>query len=163
MIRPTGIISSRLAIRNSCQRVMPSRFWKNHASISGIAIFMISDGWITMPRSIQRREPFLTRPNRATATSRAIPSVYTGTARRISVCGGMLAAIHNTTNAIRMLRRWSSIRPGKSMPAEYMVTIPVARIRKMISASGPSNTFRNGLTLCQGWRFSSMGRDIGHD
>lgn len=37
---------------------------------------------------------FLTSPNAATASNSAIPKVYTGTAKRISVCGGTLAAIH---------------------------------------------------------------------
>jgi hypothetical protein len=54
----------------------------------------------------------------------------------------MMAAIHITTNEIRMLRRWSSMRPGKSMPAEYTVTVPIDSSRNTINASGPSNTVK---------------------
>ena len=73
----------------------PSNFWKYHASISGSAIFMSSDGWMrTMPRLSQRRDPFTTTPNSATPISSSTPSTYSGTAVRASVCGGMLATTH---------------------------------------------------------------------
>ena len=45
------------------------------ASIIGIAIFMISEGWKRMtPRLSQRRAPFTTSPPSATATSSATPA-----------------------------------------------------------------------------------------
>jgi hypothetical protein len=75
MINPIGTSSSSVATTNSCQRIMFSRFWKNHASISGAAIFMISDGWITTPTLTQRRAPFLMMPNSATAISSDSPIV----------------------------------------------------------------------------------------
>ena len=73
MISPTG--SSRIspATAKSSGRSAPSRFWNHQDSISGIAIFMISLGWITTPILIQRVAPFLVMPNKATATSRATP------------------------------------------------------------------------------------------
>jgi hypothetical protein len=54
---------------------MPSRFWKYQASMSGMAIFMISEGCTTMPMLSQRREPFLMMPNSATAMSSVTPTV----------------------------------------------------------------------------------------
>ena len=59
----------------SSGRSWPSRLWNHQASISGIAIFRISLGWITTPTLIQRLAPFLVMPNTATATSSATPSV----------------------------------------------------------------------------------------
>ena len=59
----------------SNQRSALSRFWKYHASISGIAIFISSDGWITMPTLSQRRAPLRISPNIATAISSATPTV----------------------------------------------------------------------------------------
>ncbi len=44
---PTGTSSSTAAIAKSSERSRPSRFWNHQASISGIAIFRISLGWIT--------------------------------------------------------------------------------------------------------------------
>ncbi|MNK99148.1 hypothetical protein D3C87_1195300 [compost metagenome] len=77
------------ATTKSNHLITPSRFWKYHASISGIEIFMISDGWITMPTLSQRRAPLRIRPNIATAISSATPTVYKGTAIRISSWVGM--------------------------------------------------------------------------
>jgi len=54
---------------------MPERCWKYQASISGMAIFMISDGWMSKPTCSQRRAPFLITPNRNTATSSPTPNV----------------------------------------------------------------------------------------
>ena len=73
MISPTGTASSTAATMKSSGRSCPSRFWNHQASMSGIAIFRISLGWITTPTSIQRLAPFLVMPNTATATSRATP------------------------------------------------------------------------------------------
>ena len=75
MINPTGTASSSVATTNTCQRIMLSRFWKYQASISGMAIFMTSEGCTTTPILSQRREPFLTIPNSATAISNVTPTV----------------------------------------------------------------------------------------
>ena len=70
-----GTAISNAASTKSAQEMRPSRFWKYHASISGSAIFMSSDGWKrTTPRSSQRREPFTTTPKSATATSITMPA-----------------------------------------------------------------------------------------
>ena len=53
----------------------PSNFWKYHASISGTATFMSSDGWNRpKPRFSQRREPLTVTPQSATPTSNTTPS-----------------------------------------------------------------------------------------
>jgi hypothetical protein len=53
---------------------MASCFWKYQASISGMAIFMISEGWMRMkPMLSQRRAPFETSPNSATPPAAARP------------------------------------------------------------------------------------------
>ena len=88
----------------SSARSWPSRFWNHQASISGIASFMISLGWICMPTLSQRCAPFLVMPNSAVATSSARPSVYSGTATRIRFCGEICAATNSTKNASPMLR-----------------------------------------------------------
>ncbi|MPN46790.1 hypothetical protein SDC9_194389 [bioreactor metagenome] len=75
MISPTGTISSAKAITKSVARNCPSRRWNHQASISGVAILSISEGWMTTPTLTQRCAPFLVMPNRATATSRATPTV----------------------------------------------------------------------------------------
>ncbi|MNT17009.1 hypothetical protein D3C72_1521380 [compost metagenome] len=105
-IRYTGTSSSTAAIRNDFQRRAPALCWKNQASISGVAIFRNSDGWMSItPICSQRRAPSLMVPNSATATSRITDTVYTGTAMRIIICGVTLAATHMTKKHSRMLRR----------------------------------------------------------
>jgi len=74
-ISPTGSASKASAIRKSGTRAWPSRRWNHHASISGIAIFRISLGWITTPTLSQRVAPFLVTPITVTATSSAMPTV----------------------------------------------------------------------------------------
>ena len=75
-MRKTGTTIRIAAITKSCQRMRPSNFWKYHASISGSAIFMSSDGWMrTTPRFSHRREPFTTTPNSATPTSSETPTM----------------------------------------------------------------------------------------
>ena len=49
VVRNVGTAMSTAASAKSFQRTRPSNFWKYQASISGIAIFMISEGWISMP------------------------------------------------------------------------------------------------------------------
>ncbi len=107
MISPTG--SSRIspATAKSSGRSAPSRFWNHQDSIRGIAIFMISLGWITTPILIQRVAPFLVMPNKATATNRATPIEYSGTARADRRCSGICAIANMTPSAISMLRPWS--------------------------------------------------------
>ena len=51
------------------------------------------------PRLSQRRAPLTTVPNSATPTSSSTPTTYSGSARRASFCGGMLATIHISTSA----------------------------------------------------------------
>ena len=80
MISPTGTASSTPATRKSSGRSCPSRFWNHQASISGMAIFRISLGWMMMPTLSQRRAPFLVMPKTATAISSTTPTVYSGTA-----------------------------------------------------------------------------------
>ncbi len=91
----------------SSARSWPSRFWNHQASISGMASFMISLGWITMPTLSQRWAPFLVMPNSAVAISSARPRLYSGTAMRMRFCGEICAATNSTTNASAMLRAWS--------------------------------------------------------
>ena len=66
-----------MAIAKSITRSWPSRRWNHQASISGMAIFRISLGWITMPTLSQRVAPFLVmpRPGRATMTSSTTPAM----------------------------------------------------------------------------------------
>ena len=97
----------------SAQLLAPSRRWKYQAIISGIAIFISSDGWMRVtPRSSQRRAPFEMSPNSATPTSSTTPSRYTGTAVRWIHCNGRFAAIHMMANAIVRFRTWSWSRPS---------------------------------------------------
>jgi hypothetical protein len=63
--RATGTSSSSAGHQEIGTRSMPSRFWNHQASISGMAIFRISLGWITTPRLSQRVAPFLVMPNQA--------------------------------------------------------------------------------------------------
>ena len=74
-ISPSGSASSSSATAKSSARNWPSRRWNHQASISGMAIFITSDGWITMPRLSQRVAPFLVTPNSIVATSSATPTV----------------------------------------------------------------------------------------
>ncbi len=75
-IRATGTTSSSVAIAKSRMRSCPSRRWNHQASMSGMAIFMISLGWIVTPTLSQRVAPFLVtpRPGSAVAISRARPA-----------------------------------------------------------------------------------------
>ena len=90
MISPTGSSSSSAATTKSGTRNWPSRRWNHQASISGMAIFMISLGWITMPTSSQRVAPFLVMPTPGSAVTinSATPTTYSGTASCSSRCGG---------------------------------------------------------------------------
>jgi hypothetical protein len=70
-----GTAISAPATTKSRQAMRPSNLWKYHASISGSAIFISSEGWKRMkPRLSQRREPLTTTPNSATPTSSATAS-----------------------------------------------------------------------------------------
>ena len=73
-IRPTGTTSISAGKHEVRGRSRPSRFWNHQASISGMAIFRISLGWITTPTLTHRLAPFLVMPNTATATSSATPT-----------------------------------------------------------------------------------------
>ena len=114
MMRPTGTASSTPATAKSSGRNWPSRFWNHQASIKGMAIFMISLGWITTPILSQRRAPFLVTPKIATAINSATPMVYSGTASVIRRWGGICAATNITVAAISILRAWSEKRLPKS-------------------------------------------------
>ena len=71
----TGTAISTAASTKSFQPMRPSNFWKYHASISGSAIFISSEGWKrATPRFSQRREPLTIVPNSATPTSSTTPS-----------------------------------------------------------------------------------------
>ena len=73
-MRPTGIASIRAAMAKSRSLSPSSWRWKYHASTSGTAIFMISEGWITVtPRFSQRRAPLRTSPKSATPRRSASP------------------------------------------------------------------------------------------
>jgi len=74
MISPTGMASRITPTMKSSGRNCPSRFWNHQASISGMAIFRISLGWITTPMFTQRLAPFFVMPKTATAMSSATPS-----------------------------------------------------------------------------------------
>ena len=52
-MRPTGIASSSAAMAKSRSRRPSSWRWKYHASISGTAIFMISEGWMRGEAEVQ--------------------------------------------------------------------------------------------------------------
>ncbi len=74
-IRANGTTSRTAATANDFQLPTLARFWKYQASISGMAIFMISEGWMSTPTCSQRRAPFLMMPNTATAMSSVTPKV----------------------------------------------------------------------------------------
>ena len=124
--------------------------------MSGMAIFMISEGCTTTPMFSHRRAPLRINPNAATPINSATPTVYSGTAKRINVCCGRLAMIHISTNDSRMLRTWSSTRPGMSMAAEYSATNPVPSSRNTISASGTSKPVKSDLMTLNMRRLSSL-------
>ena len=66
----TGTAIKIAVSTKSVQPMRPSNFWKYHASISGSAIFMSSEGWNrATPRLSQRREPLTVVPNTATPIS----------------------------------------------------------------------------------------------
>ena len=70
LISHTGTAISTAVSAKSFQPMRPSNFWKYHASISGNAIFMSSEGWKrATPRFSQRLEPLTVVPASATATS----------------------------------------------------------------------------------------------
>ena len=75
-MKATGTSSSAPAMAKSSARSWPSRRWNHQASISGMAIFMISLGWIVTPSESQRVAPFLVtpRPGTAVTTSRIRPT-----------------------------------------------------------------------------------------
>ena len=110
MISPTGTASRMKETTKSSGRNWPSRRWNHQASISGMAIFRISLGWITMPTLIQRLAPFLVMPKRSTAISNPTPNRYSGTARLMSRCGGICATTNMMKPASSMLRPWSRKR-----------------------------------------------------
>ena len=99
-ISHTGSAISSAATTKSTNRTRASCFWKYHATTSGSAIFISSEGWNRpMPTLSQRREPLTTVPPSATAHSSNMPSAYSGTAARASCCGGTFATIHISTSA----------------------------------------------------------------
>ena len=106
-----GTSSSTAPITKSLTWTWPSRFWNHQASISGVAIFRISLGWITSgPIASQRVAPLRVTPKIAVATSSASPTVYSGTAMRCNFCGGTWATTNSTASASTMLRPWSTKR-----------------------------------------------------
>ena len=106
----TSTSTKALAMSPVCPR--PSRRWNHHAAISGVAIFRISLGWMTMPTLSQRRAPLFvgSMPKAAVSSSRMTPSVYSGTASDISRCCGAWATRKKTTPASTMLRTCSPKR-----------------------------------------------------
>ena len=98
-IRKAGTASSSPAMTKSSGLSMPSRRWNHQASISGMATFISSLGWITMPTLIQRVAPFLVMPNSSTPSSSITPTTYIGTASAISRCGGTWETVNSTTAA----------------------------------------------------------------
>ncbi len=99
----------------SRSRSVASCLWNHHASISGSASFIISEGWKRVtPTCSQRRAPFTTSPNSATATRKARPIRYAGTAKRIMVCGDTCATIHIAARATARLASWPMTRAGLS-------------------------------------------------
>jgi Cell cycle protein len=113
----------------------------NMGMVSGI----LPVGWITTPIFTQRRAPFLVTPNTATAISRATPSTYSGTAKRIRRCGGICATKKRQAPAISMLRPCNSNWLPWSCPDEYIVNMPAqARIRTA-NANRPSNPWKRRL------------------
>ena len=124
------------ASTKSFQPIRPSNFWKYHASISGIATFISSDGWKRMkPRLSQRREPLTTTPNSATPTSRTTASTYSGTAARASVCGGTFATSHISSRATARFASWPDSRAMLWSAAEYSVTSPTPTIAIAVANS----------------------------
>ena len=145
-IRPTGTSSSSSATTKSSTRSWPSRRWNHQASISGIAIFRISLGWITTPTLSQRVAPFLVTPNTATATSSATPTAYSGTAS----CSQRLRRDlgddeHHAQREQHVARRGRRSACRESKPAEYIVTSPAAPSSSIASSSGPSKPVKTGL------------------
>ncbi len=70
-----GTASRPPATMKSVALSWPSRRWNHQASIMGMAIFMISLGWITVtPMSSQRCAPFRMTPANSTPSSRATPT-----------------------------------------------------------------------------------------
>ena len=144
-IKATGTKSNRPATKKSSGRNWPSRFWNHHANIKGMAIFMISLGWMTKPILSQRLAPFLVKPNKATAINKATPTVYKGTANAIKRCGGICATTNMMKPANTILRPWSINLAPLAKPDEYMVNIPAHTSKKMPNANGPSKPFKSGL------------------
>ena len=115
-ISPTGASNSTPAKMKSRKRVCPSRNWKNHASIKGIAIFISSEGWMrATPRSSQRCAPLDTSPKSSTATSSSTPSRYSGTANDSRRCGLSQASTHMPASAIPMWVICVSSRSGEAL------------------------------------------------
>ncbi|MEK8002322.1 hypothetical protein AAB984_26935, partial [Burkholderia contaminans] len=67
----------------------------------------------------------------------------------------MLAITHISTNVSRMLRNWSSTRPGMSIAALYSVTMPTHSSRNTMRASGRSNPANICLILSSQARLSN--------
>ena len=109
-ISAAGTASSRPATTKSSGLSTPSRRWNHQASISGMATFISSLGWITMPTLIQRVAPFLVMPNSSTPSSSNTPTTYRGTASDSSRCGGTCATTNSTLAASSMLRAWVTKR-----------------------------------------------------
>ncbi|MNC85429.1 hypothetical protein D3C83_10270 [compost metagenome] len=81
--------------------------------MSGSASFIISEGWKRpTPTFSQRRAPFTTSPKSATATRRPSATAYAGTAKRMSVWGGICATHHMATSATPRLPSWLTRRAG---------------------------------------------------
>ena len=89
MMSATGSTSRMPATAKSSGLSCPSRRWNHQASISGMAIFMSSLGWMTvMPTSSQRCEPLRMMPKNSTPSSSITPVAYRGSASDINRCGG---------------------------------------------------------------------------
>jgi hypothetical protein len=137
-MKAAGKATMAPAAAKSSPRNWPSRRWNHQASISGMAIFRISEGWITMPILSQRVAPFLVMPNSAVASSSITPAVYSGTARAIRRCGGTCATRNIMSAASIMLRDWSMKREPLSKPTEYILTRPSAHRNTTMQISGRS-------------------------
>ena len=134
----------------SSARNCPSRVWNHHASISGIAIFRISLGWITMPTLSQRVAPFFVMPNPAARWRSARPRRRcTPAPRATSASAAGSARTRNSSPAASsMLRPWSTKRVPWSKPAEYIVTSPAPPSSSMATVSGPSKPRNIGFMRC---------------
>src|SRR5512146_235741 len=97
---------------------------------------------VATPMLSQRVAPWLFTPSGViTSSSRIMPSMYIGTARRISQCSGMLATSHIAANATTMLPNWASTRIQLPSLALYSNTRPT-------SMKPPSAASSTGSSCC---------------